>query len=129
MRKDNQFDFSKPLLVLIAYIILLFGYIFTKGFYSFGSAVLILVSLFLLLVLVLDIKIEFPRRVRKKEFELFLLITTFISIILSLILYGGLYQKILPLVSISKILSAAAVLLGLMSFFKRPLSRFGSFFL
>lgn len=72
---------------LIAYIILVIAYTPTHGFFSFGGAILILISLFTLVSLLK----------RKADpitnHEGNLAIVLFVSIALALVYYGGLYQK------------------------------------
>ena len=105
--------------LLISYLFVLLGSIFTHGFYSFSGVVIILVSFVLLIF-----SYKYPSYERNKNrnllfFAKFILIQ---SSIFSLLLYGGLYQvNIFSIVQISQILLMIAFILTLLYLFNRPL--------
>lgn len=84
--------------LIIIYILLLFGYIFTHGFYSFTGFILILLSFFLLLFL------SFKKSTSTNTLTLFLFFTLMTSLTLTLFLYGGLYQQNKTLIIFSQLL-------------------------
>ncbi len=73
--------------LILIYLLLIFGYTFTRGFYSFGGFLSILLAFFILLFL----PIKPPQKLN--QLSLLLFFTLFISLVLSFIFYGGLYQS------------------------------------
>lgn len=121
-------NFEKPFLLLLTYTILLTSYIFTKGYYSYPGAVLVLFSLILLLILVLDKEPKLSLKIGGNEFNLFLSLVAFFSIVLSFLFYQLLYPKVFSLVIISKILLSVNVFLGILFLAKEPFSKHLPFF-
>lgn len=96
--------------LIIIYLFLLFGYIFTRGFYSFGSFATILFGFLLFAIYYLK-----PQNLKVLDIipiKSILPITLIISLILSIIFYGGLYQNKNFLFIISQYLLAISILIS-----------------
>jgi len=113
-------NYNKSFISLLTYISIFFGYIFTKGYYSFGGIILILLSLALLLAQILNKDIKLSFKVNKTSFYQSVKLSVFMSLCLALILYGGLYQELPILITLSKIILSFAILLYLFSFLEKP---------
>lgn len=109
---------NQPATILLLYNLIVFGYVFSRGFYSF-SGVLIIALVTILFGLYIANRIR--STVSPSGFDLFIRVSVLSSVFLSLILYGGLYQKFEFLVMSSKILLFIALFLVLLYFIKLPL--------
>lgn len=84
----------------LLYLLLLSGYIFTHGFYSLESALILFIFFFLLILFFLRPKYEPDSKLKFQKIEQY---TLLFSMILSLFLYGGVYQ-IFPYLSMLSII-------------------------
>lgn len=82
--------------LIVIYTLILFGYVFSLGFYSFGGFLSILIAFFLLFGL------KFKKLKDFGQVSLLLSFLLIVSVTLSLIFYRGLYQEIQILVIISQ---------------------------
>ena len=105
-----------PATLLILYNLITFAYIWTRGFYSLGSF-LALLSAFLAFTFYYFIPSKTTNL--KIELEQILKITLALSVFISLVLYGGLYQSHGFIFKISHYLLAVCCLLSL-SYFINP---------
>lgn len=97
------------------YLLLLFGYVFSKGYYSLPEAVLLLFTIILAVLYLFNVRLPiFNDPLPYRDGGRFVL---FISLFLSLFLYGGLYQEKGLLFRISQVL--LIFLLALTSFIKK----------
>lgn len=101
--------------IFISYLFVLFGSIFTHGFYSFSGVIILLGSLVLLL---LSYKFSSFKSRINNNILFFAKLILIHSTIFSLLLYGGLYQvNIYYIVQISQVLLSIAFILSLLYLF------------
>ena len=108
-------NYAKATFTLLLYLLILFSYIFTKGFYSYGGSTLILISILLFIGIFRIDKSSI--KFTASHFKAFLSLMLLISIVLSMLLYGGMYQQVPALIGLSKILLMAVTGLTVFSFF------------
>jgi hypothetical protein len=127
MYKNVKTQNKISLLFVLSYLLLLLGYVFTRGFYSTVGACLVLVSW-----LICSSYFISPLNnvwqiiaVDRKRLGLVLLWVLLISVFLSHLLYGGLYQRSLSLALLSKQMLLAAFLLcfGWIFFYKDKITK------
>lgn len=102
-------------ILYLSYILVLFGSVFTHGFYSFGGAILLLGSFFLLNF---QTKTDPHLATDDNRSNNLSKVVLIISTSLSILFYGGLYQQnIYSIFNISQFLLAVAFLLSLLYLF------------
>ncbi|OGD86149.1 hypothetical protein A2164_01565 [Candidatus Curtissbacteria bacterium RBG_13_35_7] len=104
--------FGPGVQLILIYSLILFGYLRTTGFYSFGGFVSIVIAYFLLFF------INFSKKDDPKELKIALNLLFFISLVLSLIFYRILYEEKEVLGLVNQVMLATLIPLSLLYFTK-----------
>ncbi|OGE08898.1 hypothetical protein A3A60_00915 [Candidatus Curtissbacteria bacterium RIFCSPLOWO2_01_FULL_42_26] len=86
----NENIIKKISLLLLIYVFIVFGYIFSLGFYYVPGLIFLLISLFILL---LFYKLDFRKILVNLDLHTLVDFVLVLFVYLSLVLYGGLYQN------------------------------------
>ena len=86
-KKIKKQGYSLENSIILIYTFYLFGYIFTRGFYSTTGVIILLFTLFFLILTLF--KKKFIPQINK---GVLLSFTLFLTVTLSSVLYGGIYQ-------------------------------------
>lgn len=108
LRFNSRFNITSGQLLVI-YNLLILGYVFSRGFRSLDELIILVIAFTISLILLFSDKLLLPLG-NNTVLLLPLFLTMEISIILSMILYGGLYQEYPYLQNISKLLLISVLL-------------------
>lgn len=109
---------NQSVFLLLIYFLITFGYTFSLGFYYLPGFILLLIAFLLLSAFYFFPKLFENFKLQNYSFESLLTFAAILSIALSLVLYGGLYQEKGALFNLSLLLLAFSLLLSLSYLFQ-----------